>query len=136
MRRGALSVKKRKRRSDIATALEAQGLPAAIASRMAFQFVFKFSDDELGDHSVWRAAGQILRQEMARLSHHLGLAERQIVCVLPKMQIETVVPDNIVDMTIQALVTAARTGEIGDGRVFVTPVESSYKIRTGEREMM
>jgi len=57
------------------------------------------------------------------------------VSLLPKMQIETVVPDGLVDSTIKAIVAAARTGEIGDGRVFVTPVQASYKIRTGEREM-
>jgi len=57
------------------------------------------------------------------------------VSLLPKMQIETVVPDNLVEPTIKAIVGAARTGEIGDGRVFVTPVQQSYKIRTGEREM-
>ena len=57
------------------------------------------------------------------------------VSLLPKMQIETVVPDNLVEPTIKAIVGAARTGEIGDGRVFVTPVQASYKIRTGEREM-
>ena len=57
------------------------------------------------------------------------------VTLLPKMQIETVVPDTAVEATITAIVGAARTGEIGDGRVFVTPVESTYKIRTGEREM-
>jgi nitrogen regulatory protein PII len=57
------------------------------------------------------------------------------VSLLPKMQIETVVPDNMVEPTIKAIVGAARTGEIGDGRVFVTPVQVSYKIRTGEREM-
>ena len=56
------------------------------------------------------------------------------VSLLPKMSIETVVADSAVDMTIKAIATAARTGEIGDGRVFVTPVAVSYKIRTGERE--
>lgn len=56
------------------------------------------------------------------------------VSLLPKMEIEVVVPDEIVDDTIQAIIKAARTGEIGDGRVFVTPVLESYKIRTGERE--
>jgi nitrogen regulatory protein P-II 1 len=56
------------------------------------------------------------------------------VTLLPKMQIETVVPDDIVDAAIQAIIAAARTGEIGDGRVFVTPVTRSYKIRTGEME--
>ena len=57
------------------------------------------------------------------------------VSLLPKMLIETVVPDGMVDSTIKAIVASARTGEIGDGRVFVTPVQASYKIRTGEREM-
>ena len=56
------------------------------------------------------------------------------VSLLPKMQIETVVPDAVVDDVVKAIIQAARTGEIGDGRVFVTSVESSYKIRTGEGE--
>ena len=56
------------------------------------------------------------------------------VSLLPKMQIETVVADGLVDAAIKAIVGAAKTGEIGDGRVFVTPVAASYKIRTGERE--
>jgi nitrogen regulatory protein PII len=57
------------------------------------------------------------------------------VSLLPKMSIETVVRDDLVDATVEAIMKAARTGEIGDGRVFVTPISSSYKIRTGEREM-
>jgi nitrogen regulatory protein P-II 1 len=56
------------------------------------------------------------------------------VNLLPKMSIETVVPDDLVDPAVQAIIKAARTGEIGDGRVFVTPIAHSYKIRTGERE--
>ena len=56
------------------------------------------------------------------------------VDLLPKMEIETVVTDPIVDDVIRAIIETARTGEIGDGRVFVTPVTHSYKIRTGERE--
>ena len=53
------------------------------------------------------------------------------VSLLPKMEIEVVVADDVV----KAIVTAARTGEIGDGRVFVLPVFESYKIRTGEKEV-
>jgi nitrogen regulatory protein P-II 1 len=56
------------------------------------------------------------------------------VSLLPKMSIETVVPDDMVEPVIQAIIKAARTGEIGDGRVFVTPISHSYKIRTGESE--
>jgi nitrogen regulatory protein PII len=57
------------------------------------------------------------------------------VTLLPKVEIEVVVPDNVVDEVIQAVTMAARTGEIGDGRVFVIPVEHSYNIRTGEKDM-
>ena len=56
------------------------------------------------------------------------------VSLLPKMQIEVVVADNLVDEVVTAIITAARTGEIGDGRVFVIPVQESYRIRTGEME--
>lgn len=56
------------------------------------------------------------------------------VSLLPKMEIEVVVADELVDEAIQAIIQAARTGEIGDGRVFVIPVSHSYKIRTGEEE--
>jgi len=57
------------------------------------------------------------------------------VSLLPKMSIETVVTDDMVDTVIQTIIKAARTGEIGDGRLFVTPISQSYKIRTGEREL-
>ena len=56
------------------------------------------------------------------------------VSLLPKMEIEVVVADGLVDEAIKAIIQAARTGEIGDGRVFVIPVSASYKIRTGEQE--
>jgi nitrogen regulatory protein PII len=56
------------------------------------------------------------------------------VTLLPKVEIEVVVADSVVEDVIQAVIKAARTGEIGDGRVFVLPVEHSYNIRTGERD--
>jgi nitrogen regulatory protein PII len=56
------------------------------------------------------------------------------VSLLPKMEIEVVVPENLADDAIKAIIAAARTGEIGDGRVFVMPVSESYRIRTGEME--
>ena len=57
------------------------------------------------------------------------------VSLLPKMEIEVVVPDSAVDDAIKAIIGAARTGEIGDGRVFVMPVEQGYNIRTGEKDV-
>ena len=57
------------------------------------------------------------------------------VSLLPKMEIEVVVTNTIADEAIRAIVEAARTGEIGDGRVFVLPVEQAYRIRTGEQDI-
>jgi len=57
------------------------------------------------------------------------------VSLLPKMEIEVVVPDNMCDDVVNALISSARTGQVGDGRIFVMPVLKSYKIRTGELEM-
>ena len=56
------------------------------------------------------------------------------VSLLPKMSIDTVVPDRMVDEVVKAIILAGRTGEVGDGRVFVAPIADSYKIRTGEKE--
>ena len=57
-----------------------------------------------------------------------------VVDFVPKVRLEVVVPDSMADDAIKAIIASARTGEIGDGRVFVIPVLESYKIRTGERE--
>jgi nitrogen regulatory protein P-II 1 len=52
---------------------------------------------------------------------------------LPKLKLETVVPDDVVDEAIEAILQAANTGRIGDGKIFVIPVEEAIQIRTGER---
>jgi nitrogen regulatory protein PII len=57
------------------------------------------------------------------------------VTLLPKVEIEVVVQDSLADDVIKAVIAAAKTGEIGDGRVFVLPVDNSYNIRTGERDI-
>lgn len=57
------------------------------------------------------------------------------VSLLPKMEIETVVADSLADAAIKTIIESARTGEIGDGRVFVIPVSESYRIRTGEKDV-
>ncbi len=51
---------------------------------------------------------------------------------LPKSKILVTVPDHKVSQTVEAIANAARTGEIGDGKIFVTPVEQVFRIRTGE----
>src|SRR5512132_2913941 len=55
---------------------------------------------------------------------------------LPKMKNEIVLPDEMVEETIRTIIETARTGEIGDGRVFVLPVEQGYNIRTGEKDII
>ncbi len=55
------------------------------------------------------------------------------VSFVPKVQIEVVVPDNLIDKVVQAIEETAKTGKIGDGKIFITPVEEIIRIRTGER---
>jgi nitrogen regulatory protein P-II 1 len=55
------------------------------------------------------------------------------ISLLPKIKVESVVPPSLVESAVEAIVGAARTGEIGDGRVFVYTVDQAVRIRTGER---
>lgn len=55
-----------------------------------------------------------------------------VVDFLPKIKVEVVVPDASVESVIDAIVGAARTGKIGDGKIFVTPIDEVIRIRTGE----
>jgi nitrogen regulatory protein P-II 1 len=55
------------------------------------------------------------------------------VDLVPKVRIEVVAPDELVEKVIDAVVQAARTGKIGDGKVWVTPVATLVRVRTGER---
>ena len=55
-----------------------------------------------------------------------------VVDFLPKVKIEVVVPENLVDKVVTVIAGAAKTGSIGDGKVFVLPIDESIRIRTGE----
>ena len=57
---------------------------------------------------------------------------RANISLLPKIKVESVVPSDVVDSAVEAIVGAARTGSVGDGRVFVYDVLQSIRIRTGE----
>lgn len=54
---------------------------------------------------------------------------------MPKIKIEEVVDDTIVEKLIEAIITAARTGNVGDGKIFISSVEDAIRIRTSERGM-
>ena len=56
------------------------------------------------------------------------------VDLLPKIQLEIVIRDSHVDTVVTTITEAARTGKIGDGKIFILPVEKSIRIRTGEME--
>ena len=56
-----------------------------------------------------------------------------VVDFLPKVKIEVVIEDNMVDKVVDAIITAARTGRIGDGKIFIMPIEEVIRIRTGEK---
>ena len=57
-----------------------------------------------------------------------------VVDFLPKVKVEVVIPDKLLDSAIDAIVKAARTGKIGDGKIFVTSVSQVIRIRTGETD--
>jgi nitrogen regulatory protein P-II 1 len=56
-----------------------------------------------------------------------------VVDFLPKVKIEVVVDDTLVEPAIEAILSAAQTGRIGDGKIFISPIEEVVRIRTGER---
>jgi hypothetical protein len=85
MRRGAISGRQGRLKADIAIEIEVQGIPTELAQRIALQLVFKFDIAQLAGRDVWRAIGRLLQKEVERLRAQVGLADRQIVAVLPKL---------------------------------------------------
>lgn len=59
--------------------------------------------------------------------------ETYTVDMLPKVKVEVVVPESQADAAVEAILKAARTGNIGDGKIFITPVLDAIRVRTGER---
>src|SRR3989440_12201053 len=57
------------------------------------------------------------------------------VSFLPKIKIEVAVPSDLVERTVEAIAAAAKTGQIGDGKIFVLSIESAMRIRTGETDL-
>ena len=58
-----------------------------------------------------------------------------VVDFLPKVKVEVVLSDELVDRAVEAIRSAAQTGRIGDGKIFISPVEEAIRIRTGESGM-
>ena len=53
---------------------------------------------------------------------------------LPKVKIESVLPDNLVNQAVETIIKAAKTGKIGDGKIFISSVSEAHRIRTGETD--
>jgi len=56
-----------------------------------------------------------------------------VVDFLPKIKIEVILPDDAVDKAVEAIISAAKTGRIGDGKIFILPLGEAIRIRTGEK---
>jgi hypothetical protein len=107
MRRGALPRLRTHVKDEIAKAIEAQGIAKALARRFAFQMAVKLGPEEWGDRAVWIATGRLLCEEVVRLSDHVGLSNRQIDTVLPKLSARQV--EEFVAELAQTDRTIART---------------------------
>ena len=74
------------------------------------------------------------RSPRPRASAELYRGAEYVVDFLPKVKLEVVVDDALAERVVEAIANAAQTGRIGDGKIFVIPVESALRIRTGERD--
>jgi nitrogen regulatory protein PII len=85
---------------------------------------------EIGINGITVTAVQGFGKQMGHTEVYRGVKVE--AKLLTKMQITSVVTDQAVDQVVQAILSAARTGEIGDGKIVITPVENTIRIRTGE----
>jgi nitrogen regulatory protein P-II 1 len=104
----------------------------AIVKPERFEFVKKALEEKgFNGMTITEVKGRGEQKGIA-LEYRGGL---MIVDLLPKIQIEIVIRDSDVDTVVNLLIESARTGKIGDGKIFVLPVERSIRIRTGEIEV-
>ena len=91
--------------------------------------------DSLGDAGYYGLnATQVTGRGGQRGIVHTGRAGQPIVVdMLPKVKLELVVRNQDVDQVVDIIVESARTGEIGDGKIFIYPIEDTIRVRTGER---
>jgi len=103
----------------------------AVIKPERFEFVKKALEDKgFNGMTITEVKGRG-EQKGISLEYRGGL---MTVDLLPKIQIEIVVRDSDLDTLISTLMESARTGKIGDGKIFVIPIEKSIRIRTGETE--
>ncbi|MHB8860064.1 MAG: P-II family nitrogen regulator [Thermoleophilia bacterium] len=86
-------------------------------------------DIDIVGMTIWEVKGH--GRQMGHIEHYRGLETK--VNLLPKLMLEIVVPDDEVEIIVESLLKAARTGDIGDGKIFLLPVGDVIRVRTGER---
>jgi len=97
---------------------------------------FKLDDvkEALSDMDISRITISEVKGHGRQQGHtELYRGNEYVVEYLPKIKIEIVVNEEFVEKAIEAIIDGARTGKIGDGKIFVSPIEETIRIRTGER---
>jgi len=102
-------------------------------------YIKPFKLDEVKEALMEAGAGGMSVAEVKGFGRQKGHTElyrgaEYVVDFLPKVKVEVVVPDKLQESAIDAIVKCARTGKIGDGKIFVTSVEQVIRIRTGETD--
>jgi nitrogen regulatory protein P-II 1 len=87
--------------------------------------------DDLGIHGLTITEVRGAGQQRGYVHRYRGTEYR--VNLLEKTKLEVVVPDHLVEQAVEAILVAARTGEVGDGKIFLIPVNDAIRVRTGER---
>ncbi len=98
---------------------------------------FKLDDvkdalNDIGIHGLTMTEVKGFGQQKGHTELYRGA--EYVVDFLPKVKVEVVVAEERLDAAVDAIMNAARTGKIGDGKIFVLPVEQTVRIRTGERD--
>jgi nitrogen regulatory protein P-II 1 len=87
--------------------------------------------DDIGVHGVTLTEVRGAGQQRGYVHRYRGAEYR--VNLLEKIKLETVVPDNLVEQAVSVITNTGRTGEVGDGKIFLLPVIDAVRVRTGER---
>jgi nitrogen regulatory protein P-II 1 len=96
-----------------------------------------FRLDEVKDALTAIGVGGMTVSEVRGFGRQKGHTElyrgaEYVVDFLPKVKVEVVVPDDMVEKVVKAIIDSAKTGKVGDGKIFIYPIEQAIRIRTGE----
>ena len=107
--------------------------------KLVVAIIQPFKLEEVRDALTEAGVAGMTVTEVKGFGHQKGHTEiyrgaEYAVSFVPKMKVEVAVPASLVDKVVDAIVKSARTGQIGDGKIFVTDIEHTLRIRTGETD--